>query len=313
MHATASARRPIIAAAAALAAAGLFFASAAPAFADGRTIPSGDRMYTLDCAGAEVLNIQGYSVDSFTGAITAIGAGTPAVGDGCAFQAAYNAVTGVSYFVEQRDIDSVFQALFTFDPATGLSVEVGQFFEGVTQIDIFSIAIGPNGDAYAITEGGEFYSLNLANAQVTYIATLSTGSIFGFAADPRTGVFYAVRTDQLYTLDVTTGVLTPLYVLDFGANTNAISMQVDSSGVLWFLNGPQGSAPSLWSAGTTAGTEVLSGPILESDSEVFVGSLLIVPAKLPATGPADLSVALLAGLGVVLLGGALVLVRRKTI
>ena len=314
MHATTSARRPIIAAAAALAAAGLFFASAAPAFADGRTIPSGDQMFVIDCAGADVLNIQLYSVDSFTGAVTPIGDGTPTVGDGCAMQAAYNAVTGISYFVEQRDIDGFFQSLFIMDTVTGESTEVGEFLEGATQIDIFSIAIGPLGDAYAITETGEFYSLNLGTAEVTHIATLTSGSLFGFAADPTTGVFYVVTNDDLATLDVTTGALTPLYELDFGPGTNAVSMQVDSAGVLWFIHdlADAQSPPQLWSALTTADSEVLSGGIIDDDFPIFTRSLLIIPPpKLPATG-SDSTVILMAGLGVVLLGGALVLLRRRT-
>ena len=296
-----------------LAGAALVVAGAAPAFADGRTIPAGDQMFLLDCAGAEVLNIQLYGVDSFTGAVTPIGDGTPTVGDGCAMQAAYDATTGISYFVEQRDIDGVFQSLFTVDTVTGESTAVGVFLEGDDQIDVISIAIAPDGAAYAIDEGGDFYSLDLATAAVTSIATLAVGTIYGFAADPTSGVFYVVTNDDLYTLNVTSGVLTPVYELELGVGTNAVSMQVDSAGVLWFLNDPDG-APNLWSATTTPDSEVLSGGILDGETEVFTQSLLVIPGKpaLPATG-ADFNLGLLAAGAATLLAGAALLAFRRRV
>jgi hypothetical protein len=189
---------------------------------------------------------------------------------------------------------------------------VGVFLEGDDQIDVISIAIGPDGAAYAIDEAGDLYSLDLATAAVVNISALAVGTIWGFAADPTSGVFYVVTNDDLYTLNVTSGVLTPVYELEFSLGTNAFSMQVASDGGLWFLNLPQ-APPELWSATTAPDSEVLSGAILDGETPVFTQSLLIIPGKpaLAATGAGPDIGLIVVGGATLLAGVALLAFRRR--
>lgn len=312
-----SSRRPIVAAAAALTAAGLFFATASPAFAAARTIPVNDRMYVLDCDSTEYANaVQGWSVDSTTAAITALPDGNLVAGERCAYQAAYDATTGISYFIDERDLDGLFTSLFTFDPATGQSTEGPQTREETEPVRVVSMAIGLDGAAYAIDENENLYSLDLATAQLEYIATIDDFNIFGFAVDPTTGLFWIAGDDGLRTLDVATGAAGIPSYYDYPEGVSVQSLQVDSAGVFWILNAPMlpDSVIELWSKFATDNTNELSGNLAEGEDARIATSLLIIPGPaepaLPATG-VDATLPLIAGLGIVTLGGALLLMRRR--
>lgn len=309
-----SSRRPI-AAAAALVAAGLFFATASPAFAAARTIPAGDAMYVIDCDSTNYANAaQGWSVDSTTAALTTLPEGNLVAGERCAYQAAYDATTGKSYFVDIRDLDGDFSSLFTFDPATGQSTEVNPFYEGDdTLIYIVSIAIGLDGAAYAIDEDENLFRLDLATGHLLFIGSVDDFNIFGFAVDPTTGQFWIAGDDGLRTIDVTTGAVGVPSFYDFPQGSSVQSLQVDSAGVFWILNAPMlpDSVIELWSKFAADNTNELSGNLVEGEDARIATSLLIIPASaLPATG-VDATIPLLAGVGILTLGGGLLLMRRR--
>lgn len=312
-----SSRRPLVAAAAALAAAGLFFATASPAFAAARTIPTGDQMYVLDCDVIDYANaVQGWSVDSTTATVTALPTGNLVAGERCTSQAAYDATTGTSYFIDIRDLDGIFSSLFTFDPVTGQSTEVAPFLEGVDPVFVRSIAIGLDGAAYAIDDSENLFSLDLATGQLVYIATVDDFNIFGFAVDPTTGQFWIAGDDGLRTIDVATAAVGTPSFYDFPDGSSVQSLQVDSAGVFWILNAPmlEGSVIELWSKFAADNTNELSGVLLEGEDARLATSLLIIPTPaepaLADTG-IDASLPLIAGFGILTLGGALLLLRRR--
>lgn len=308
-------RRAILAAAAATAAAALVLAGASPALAAGRTISAGDAMYAIDCETLEL--VTGYSVNSTDAAVTKIGDGTPVFDHECAWQAAYDHSTGISYYIDEREGGEIdYSSLHRFDPATGESSDVDIVTEPAGEGDdpiIASMAIGLDGKAYAIDVDDNLYSLDLATAEVTFITGLADGQFFGFAAHPITGAFYVVNGSELFGIDVVTGTLTPLHELDFDQGTSVNSLQIDSAGVFWMLNGPMlaEQESELWSATTVDGSELDSGSL--SDGEIVLSSsLLIIPGDALAATGSEVSVApLYAALGVLLLGGALVVLRRR--
>ena len=317
MTKSSAARRATLAGFAAVATVGLVFATAAPAMAAGRSLPAGDRLFSIECDAAYVLEPQLFSVDAATAAITKVGEGTyPTSNESCAFQAAYNAKTGVSYFVDYLDFLPIASTvLSTIDVTTGQSAIVGNFTivgEPNAIPFVISIAIGPDGTAYAIDDDDYLYSLNLSNAQLTGIAQVdAVGGFRAFGSDPRSGVFYIASSDFLYTLDVATGLATQVYEMNFDGEVNARSLQVDSSGVVWVSSSPEGPA-ELWSTTNSAAAESYSGQFLEDGTIVYTTSLLLIPAPaLAATGGEASPIALIAGLGILTLGGALVLLRRR--
>lgn len=311
-----AARRAALTGLAAVATVGLVLGTASPALAAGRTLAAGDSMFVLECE--EPLAIQLYGVDASTAASTPIGEPPLEVGDGCAYQAAHDVTTGISYFVELRDIDGQFTSLFTVNTVTGVAAEIADesaFHDTDSTIDIISIAIGPNGAAYAIDDSNWLYSLNLGTAEVTPIVQLADGTFYAFGADPTSGVFYVANAaGDLYSLNVADGALTPVFVLNFGAGTTSPeSLQVDSAGVLWFINDGE-QVDELWSTSTTAGSEVLSGEFLNGEPNVGTDSLLVVPApRLSATGAALDAGLVFGAFGALLLGGALVLMRQSVL
>jgi LPXTG-motif cell wall-anchored protein len=307
-----AARRAALTGLAAVATVGLVLGTAAPAMAAGRTLPTGDQMFIVDCDQPIIIEL--YGVDAATADSTLIGDGTnPVVNDGCAYQPAYDVTTGISYFIEDRDIDGDSSTLWRVDTVTGESVQVGEFHTPeLMEPQMYAMAIGIDGKAYAIDDNDELYSLNLANAEVTFVQALADGPIHGFAVDPRSGQFYVTETDDLYRLDVSTGVLTPVLELDF-LGTSIRSLQVDTAGVFWYIN-DFGEGAELWSSTAAEGSELLSGVFSAGDPDIYSQALLIIPVPAPAlaaTGSELAPTALIAGLGILTLGGALLLLRRR--
>lgn len=311
------ARHATIAALAALAAGALVLGTAAPAMAAGRTLPTGDRLFAVECDDDYLLEPQLFSVDAATAAVTKVGEGTyPTAGEFCAYQSAYNAKTGKSYFVDLLDLDGTLTVLSTIDTTTGQSSIIGEFTVPADEFAdpfIASIAIGPDGSAYAIDSDDYLYTLNLDNAQLVEVAQINAvGEFRSFGSDPRTGVFYIANDEELHTLNVANATATPVYDFVLEGIQNVTSLQVDSAGVIWLINATEESS-ELWSTTGSAATELFSGDVLEGDPFISTQSLLLIPAALAATGSEFAPVGLIAGLGVLTLGGALLLMRQSVL
>jgi LPXTG-motif cell wall-anchored protein len=314
--------RGLIAAGATLGAISLALLTASPAAAAPRPIADHDGLFAIDCDGSEP-GTHLYSVDPLTAAQTLIGTGTiHNDGEDCALQPAWNAFNQTAYFILEDNIDGPLTWLATMDLSTGVSTLINPTFEGDdTYVRIDSMAITPAGDAYA-WDGDAFFSMDLTNGHLTFIdnsAALS-GPIWSFAADPTTGILYALTEDgDLYTINPGDAVATYVGFVDVdAADSGILSLQVDSAGILWFENDyfdEQGEDPSfhneLWTVLNDASAEENHGDF----DLAYTEAILIVPGfytpKLPATG-VDATPLLAISAGIIALGGALVLLRRRT-
>lgn len=319
MHARLS--RALVATGAAVGAVALALLTASPVAAAPRPIADHDGLFSIDCDQETGTRL--YSVDPITAAQTLIGTGTVHNdGEDCALQPAWNAANQTAYFILQDNIDGPIKWLATMDLTTGVSTLINPMFEGDdTLIDVDSIAITPAGAAYAY-DGTNLFSLDLTNGQLTYIAA-SLGipsAVYSFAADPNTGVLYALTEDgDLYTVNPADAVATYVGFVDVDAEDSGIlSLQVDSAGILWFENDyfdeqgeTQGFHNELWTVLNDASAEEYHGDF----DLAYTEALLIVPGyytpKLPATG-VDATPLIVISAGIIALGGTLLLLRRRT-
>lgn len=299
---------------------------ASPASAAGNAIDPGDSLYAVNCD--DVYNdFQFFSVESTTAFSTPIGDGTGEVGEyACAGQPAYDPSTGKSYYIQWTDEGTY---LAEIDVATGESVTIGDFYydnnEFPESLYAFSIAIGADGSAYVMADGG-LWSLDLDTAWVTPInEAINT---YAFAFDSVTGKFFAIDTDDyIYEIDVTTGAETLVGEIEFpatGIGYSIYSLQFDGAGTFWvqvdaFSEGEFLRA-ELWSfSPSSSEAPVFSGVF--TDDPYYTEAILIIPGvvvvpvepALAATG-ADLADVLPWAIGaavIVLAGGVLLILRSR--
>jgi LPXTG-motif cell wall-anchored protein len=304
-----------------LVAAAMILAGAGPAsaYVDPRSLPVGDSMYVIDCDGTSDGLVKLYGVDAFTATPTAIGDGTLHFPNGsCSAQPAWNAANDTAYFIEWTNIDGDVAFLMTMDLATGESTQVDPFIEGADDyINVQAMAIAPSGAAFAISDN-RLYSIDLATAQLTFIGE-TVEDIFGFGSDPKTGVLWAVdQFADVYTINPVNGDATYVAAYDVDAgDPETLSLQVDSAGIVWVIANysGEGFANELWSNTQAIGPDSALQGALDASSETFYSqALLIVPAEaLAATGSSfDGSLVVGAGALLMLAGGALVVLRRRS-
>ncbi|MGX5680167.1 LPXTG cell wall anchor domain-containing protein [Schumannella luteola] len=313
--------KPLAVLTAASAAGLLVLASAAPASAAGNAIDPGDSLYALACDN--VAPWQLYGVDAPTAGMTEIGSGTPAESEhyGCSYQAAYNPATGVSYYIQT---DMGYSGLATIDVTTGVSATIAEFYfpngEFPESPQIQAMAIGGDGSAFGLSDG-RLFSIDLETAIVTYIGE-TIDQTYAFAWDSVTGGFYAVDdSNELYQIDVTDGSVVDLGPIVFpneeDNNYYTYSLQFDEAGSLWLevdFDYPDGYDSSLWSLSLSAlDATVYSDLTTVAGEPVYIESLLIIPGTpvaLAATG-FDATPVMVGALGLLTLGGAALLLRRR--
>ena len=297
------------------------------------TMPGGEALYTISPRACGTDEHSLFRVHP--GLALAAPVGSTAI-DGFVAQGAWSTVAKTAYLpVEDGDGRDV---LVTVDPATGAFAEVAAFSgAGIGDIDdVPSLAIGPNGAAYAFLEDSEYegtyyelalFSLNLADASLTFIAAIDEDLLNepnGFAADPRTGLFYAFEEDgrEFFRVDVANGNLTSLGVLDapsMGEYSDVTALQIDAQGTFWVVfDEAEVDAPywagmlATFTLGDIAGGTISAHEVgILTDDELESWSLLIVPASLLAATGADLDLTLAIAALILLAGVALVVVRSR--
>jgi hypothetical protein len=226
--------------------------------------------------------------------------------------------------------------LASFSTINGAITQLSNFTYNAAPMQPDSLAIAPNGTAFA-TLNGTFYNVDLSTGFMTNPRPTGTGpQLYGLAFDPTSGVLYGLDfRGDLYTINTTTGVATLLAALAFTPTTGTLSLQVDSSGILWIEN--DGTRGDVWSVDPTAtniaGSAMVSGVMHQAASTAYSEALLIKPAAVvppvtaqPTPGPPAESDPTLAatgasaafnagtvaiGVGSVLLGFVLVLLGRR--
>ncbi len=296
------------------------------------TTSAGETLYTVsESDPCDDLIQQFFRVDPGTALAAPVG-DNEIFGD--ASQGAWDPITETAFFPFYNDDEGEY-FLMTVDPTTGAFTEVGEFT--IDDLDyfeeVFSIAIGPDGSAYLMAEleidgtyyGLALFSLDLTDASLTFIASIDDDLLDepnGFAVDPTTGLFYAFEEDtrELFQVNVTTGALTLLGVLDApsvdlsGSSSDVTALQIGADGTFWVVFDEADA--SFEDAGMLATFTLadISGGVISAtevgiitDGPIPSWSLLLVPGapELAATGPA--ADGLLTGsVLLLLLGGVLV-------
>lgn len=211
-----------------------FVASATPALAVVPTLPAGNVLFQVTCDSADANDRQLMIADIVGGSNSLLGDGTGAntLGD-CGLQGALAPGTDWFYYNDGTNRDT----LVRVNVVTGDVEEIGAIREDSSPRDIYGIAIGPDGIAYALSYD-YLYTIDLLTGELTYLNEpdvygQNEGYPYGFAYDPKTRKFYVAEDGdgEIFSLDVSTGLLTSVNINgDFWIG----SMVFDSAGYLWF-------------------------------------------------------------------------------
>jgi hypothetical protein len=301
-------------------------------------LPDGDTFYAIGCpyytdVTVPTKNNQLLLVDPETAFSATRGAGSAGGNattdsNNCAAQAAWDPKTETAYFVSWTDTYTS-PVLAIMDRASGSTTVVGEFtLGGVRNVDIVAIAIGADGAAYAIDDGGySLFSLNLDTGALTSINddVDLDGDPTGFAVNPKTGDFYVMdEYGFIYKIDVSDGTLTDLGVVPGIDIDMMLGFSIDSNGVAWMGNDTDyldGYGAEMWSIDLASfdTDAVYSGVITTSAGVVFTQSWFIAPfaavasgLELADTGPNSwTTVGAASGLLAVLLGSVFMVVRSR--
>ena len=313
-------RRPSLAIALSAAIVGLSAFTAAPANA---AIPSGEHLVTLGCSSQ---NGRLVDVNPDTSEGTVIG---PSFSDSrynCALQAAFDPVSGFIYYPQLPTAFNEY-ALYKTD-LTGDQSNIGDIHTAdSTKIDLTSLAIDSNGNAYGYAMDEKFYSVNLETAEVTYIGTATSGgySYQSLAFDRTDNTLYAMRDGSgfIYTVDVETGAATSTGI---SITNYVMGITFNDDGLMYILTDDNLSELATYNFDTNTKTILNGGTLLNvggvnyyTQSAVYYGEVTGGAANsgggapsgsngLAATGVNTVG---FVGLGAVLIAAGAIARRRK--
>jgi FlgD Ig-like domain len=155
-------------------------------------------------------------------------------------------------------------------------------------VSLTGIDFDSGGNLYLSAQTGEIYSVDLNTGDYTYVTTASH-KLNAIAFDPNTDVLwgalwksFGAGKDSVYTIDITTGVATPIGVTGFGIMTN--DMAFDENDKLYGVTGTSNQEGKIFEinqsdgSGTLIGTGIgfnhtdgiafsINGPILSADNQ----------------------------------------------
>jgi LPXTG-motif cell wall-anchored protein len=273
-------------------------------------LPTTDSLYAIPCGGPDPILESLNTVDS---SFTEVGVSHEIDGSKCAYQPAFNPVTGKSYFLA-GNLPGGIWVLVEVSTSDGAMVGIGTINSGGTDnvANPGSLIITNDGVSYFIG-GGILYPLNLTDASLGSPLNVSDmnpdDDIYGAACSPVAAKCYVLTEGgDLFELDVANGTLEPSGSLNNGSFAN-YSLQVDSKGTLWSSSN---SALASFEASDPSGT-YFQGPAFP----IYSGALLLTTKKdlLPDTGLSSVNMILLVGAVLVVLVGSSVLMtaRRRRI
>jgi hypothetical protein len=279
-----------------------------PAFAAPRSLPAGEALYAFGCSGGTEPAVG--IVDVATGAVTEVVAGQDP--NQCFSGPAYNPVDGKIYVV---DLTVGFD-LAVFDPAAKTLSVIDSF-----DCEPLALAIDASGNAWVWDSAGEPEELrpvSLENAACgAGVGVVSIGDFFSGMAFAPNGTLYASNYDtgQFGTISTSNGAFTPLGSSAMAVEVNS-GLTFDSSGIAWVLD--DDNEAEVYSADITdyQGTKQLSGQLDFTGDEYYSQGIVVGPTdspKLPDTGSASVALGVtgLAAAGVIALGVAMMIVRRR--
>ena len=325
-------KKKLAIAAVVLAAAGLITAGIAPAQATGApTLPAGQKFFSLD--NDDYVN-QLFSVDASTAASTPVGTLISANSAGYTVGAQVNPVDGTVYFLT-RDVSVIPSVTYldTVDPTTGV-VTRGPAVTGGNDLP-GSLMITKAGVAYSYVQG-TLNLLDLSTGVQTFIGSSSGIEVAGYDAVTDKAYGFSYRGGLAYTIDLTSGALTPdpahnLTLIPYScpAGGDAASFGLyggpvfDGNGNPWFMNDV--CHAELVVADFATGTTYFMGQFNSAatypsspNNRYYTGTLFITgtptAAALPDTGASAFAIVSTGAIAAGLLGAgalALIMVRRR--
>lgn len=263
----------------------LIAATISPVFATAETptLPVGESLFALGASNAgEAPYSQLFSVNASSAAGTPIGAGRVDAAD-IQHQSAWDAKTQTAYFLENSSPGST---LGTINVSTGVSTLAAmQTTLNANPITLNSIAINGDGEAF-VTDNTSLYGIDLLTGEVTWIAYLNQPQYFSLDFDPTSDLMYAADINgYLFTVS-TLGETTTIGYLTLSGGVHPLSLQVDSSGILWIAASSDGPEINLWTVDPhNSYAETLIGPLTSTETSAAFStqSLLLMPT--PITSP----------------------------
>ena len=264
---------------------GLVAAPLAASAVGTRTLAANNKLFGFDGLGSGTYgNLS--QLNELDGGNTTIGTRGTFSPNGFPYQASFDATSGSIYWINSDFQNAIPNYLMKANTTTGISTLVGEFKDGATATPIDSMAIGPNGDAFAFSEG-KFYSIDKATGALTLI-NASTGQtrFYSFAYNPADQNFWAISNDNdggFYTVNVATGAVTLQLAIgsfpNLGAGTSAgakrvYSIAFDQNGSVWGVNG-NGDLFSSVVTGTNAADFVTGIQLVGAPGQTATNSIAI--------------------------------------
>jgi LPXTG-motif cell wall-anchored protein len=276
-----------------------------PAFAAPRSLPAGEALYAFGCDYGTVPAVG--LVDVATGAVTEVVAGSQDPSQ-CYSSPAYNPVDGKIYVIEWTNG----YELAVFDPQAETLTVIDSF-----DCDPFTLAIDASGNGWIWDDlDDNLKPFSLENAACgTGVGVVAGGNTFYGMAFAPNGTLYAANYDngEIGTVSTTDGTFTQVGSSAMPAGDNA-ALTFDSSGTAWVVTEANNS--EIYSADITdySGTAELSGQLTFNGVDIYSEAIVVLPApELPDTGSDSVALGVtgLAAAGVIALGVAMMIVRRR--
>ena len=213
--------------------------------------PSGKFAYVATGGGGFPYNVEMYTINGTTGALTSIGtiaAGTAPV------SVAVDPSGKFAYVVNSGSNDV---SMYTVNATTGALTSIGTIAAGT---DPVSVAVDPSGKfAYVVNENfgsaGDvsMYAINATTGALASIGTIAAGTDpVSVAVDPAGKFAYVTNSGSndvsMYTIDSTTGSLTLIGMIAAGLSPTSIA--IHPSGKFAYVTNSGSNDVSMYSIGT---------------------------------------------------------------
>ena len=303
----------------------LTFGASAPALAaQTRTLPTGERLFAVDCD--ESIG-QVATVDVTTAVVTPLSAGNPGPTQDCAADGGWDPVSGFAYYATWYSEPN---NLYKVDVTSGLATDMGEVdfpagslntVNDVTGGIIFDAA-GVAYVSFSAEDSNNVFGqwvgrLNVTNGDITNEVKLTVGGnwittndIWSGDFNPFDGKFYLINNQELLEVNMATGVAVSRGQQDVSAD-EWYGLAIDSNGVLW-STGSDYVTSSTVAGWATSGTEQVSENFTQVNGNTWYSesNFIVGRAALAETG-LDSNVIALTAAAWVTAGVALLAIRRR--
>jgi 6-phosphogluconolactonase len=221
--------------------------------------PSGKFAYVANGGAGSPFNIEMYTINGTTGALTSIG--TIATGTDPAFVAVDP--SGKFAYVANSGSNDV--SMYTIEATTGVLASIGTIAAGT---DPVSEAVDPAGKlAYVANSGSNdvsMYTIDATTGALTSVGTIAAGKApVSVAVDPAGKFAYVTNSGSnnvsMYTINGTTGSLTLIGMIAAGLSPTSIA--IDQSGKFAYVTNSGSNDVSMYSIDAATGALTLVGTI----------------------------------------------------